>query len=116
MPTVYAGNGGFAGTVTINTANYTKIGSTVWVDAFVTVAVTAVGSGSANIGGLPFTPLHGFSTFKAAHGDLALSNGGYFRLGQKNMVFVADYSTSTVGFAGTGSRTMMVSGFYQTDE
>lgn len=115
-PTVSASGGGFSGTVTINSANYTKIGSTVWVDAYLVVDVTAVGSGDATIGGLPFTVAGGFVLFKAAHGSLVASNGGYFQNSQKSMVFVDDYSTNGEPIAGTGNKVIMVSGHYHTDD
>ena len=116
VPTLLSSQGGFSGTVTINSANYTKIGSTVWVDAYLVVDVTAVGSGDATIGGLPFTVAGGFVPFKAAHGSLVVSNGGYFQKGQKSMVFVEDYSTNGEPIAGTGRNVIMVAGHYHTDE
>ena len=114
-PTLFSEGGGFAGTVTINSANYTKIGSTVWVSAFIGVNVTAAGTGSAFIEGLPFT-VSGNVSFKAAHGNLAFSNGGYFSSGERRMRFDEDYKTNGVPFAGTGYREMMISGHYHTDE
>ena len=115
-PVVSASGGGFTGTVNINSANYTKIGSTVWVDAYLTVDVTAVGSGSAQIGGLPFTS-EDYAAFKAVHGNLVLSNGGYFVGGTKLMVFIEDYTNAGEPIAGTGTaKRMIISGHYKTDE
>ena len=112
-PTVSSSGGGFAGTVTINNANYTKIGSTVWVDASLLVDVTNVGSGIANIGGLPFTVSENVP-FKAVHGNLVLSNGGFFE--DNKMVFIEDYTNAGKAIAGTGDRRMMISGHYKTNE
>ena len=115
-PTVSAVNGGFAGTVGIYSANYTRIGPAVWVDAYIEVNVTALGSGGARIGGLPFT-VASVAPFKAAHGDLVQSNGGYFQgAGATDMRFTTDKSISDIGFVVTGTRYMMVSGHYRTDE
>jgi len=86
-PTVFANSGGFAGTVTINWANYTKIGSTVWVSVYMIVNVTDVGSGAATIGNLPFMVM-GYHTFKASYGSLVHSTGGYFESGSDYMYFV----------------------------
>mgnify|MGYP006883070036 CR=1 FL=1 len=115
VPTLYSSGGGFTGTVNINSANYTKIGSTVWVSAYLNVNVTAVGSGDARIGDLPFT-VADFVPFKAAYGNLVLSNGGFFLINTKSMVFVTDHSVVGIGFAGTSDRAIMVSGFYNTNE
>jgi len=114
-PTVFANSGGFAGTVTINWANYTKIGSTVWVDAFIRVNVTNAGSGEAIIGGLPFT-VADHAPFKAVHGNFVLSNGGHFESGKKSMKFIEDYSRSGKNINGTGGFETMISGHYRTDE
>jgi len=116
-PNPYAQGGGFAGTVTIRSANYTKIGSTVWVDAAIKVDVTAVGSGEAQMGGLPFTVSDSFVPFKAVYGNLVLSNGGYFQQNDNHMVFTDDYETIGIAFAGTGlNKQIMVSGHYHTDD
>ena len=115
-PTVSASGGGFAGTVTINNANYTKIGSTVWVTAFISVGVTNIGSGSAFIGGLPFTVSDDFSPFKAVFGSLVGSNGGRFVKNTKEMAFIRDYATGAEPFAGTGTGKIIISGHYHTDE
>ena len=115
-PTVYATHGGFSGTVNVVSANYTKIGSTVWVDAFLDVNVTAVGSGTALIGGLPFRVSAEYSPFKAVHGELVLSNGGYIQKDQTIMRFVKDHTSVGIGFSGTGTKDIMVSGHYNTDE
>ena len=114
-PTVSALNGGFAGTVAIRDANYTKIGSTVWVDAFIIVNVANVGSGAALINGLPFKVIY-YAPFKAVHGDLVLSNGGYFTANQKSMKFLEDHDRAGKPISGTGSKEMMISGHYRTDE
>ena len=115
-PTVSATHGGFSGTVTIHNANYTKIGSTVWVNAFLSVGVTAVGTGGAQIEGLPFTVSGGPVPFKAVHGDLAASNGGYFIDGEEIMYFVQDQVTGPAPISGTGNKSIMISGHYHTDE
>ena len=117
-PTVFAEGGGFAGTVDIKDANYTKIGSTVWVDAFIESNVTAVGNGPAYIGGLPFTVAN-IAPFKAAHGNLVLSNGGYFVGGEsgRTMRFDEDYGKNGMPFAATGNgKQIMISGHYHTNE
>ena len=114
-PVVIAQYGGFAGTVTIRNANYTKIGSTVWVSAYILVNVTNGGSGNARMGGLPFT-VADLSPFKAVHGNLALSNGGYFTAGDKTMNFVKDTDVIGVPINGTGNREIMISGHYHTNE
>ena len=114
-PTVGSSGGGFAGTINNVSANYTKIGSTVWVDAFIVVTVTAVGSGYAQIGGLPFT-VAASAPFKAAAGNLVGSNGGYFEVNNKSMAWITDYSTNGASIVGTGSRQIMVSGHYKTTE
>ena len=116
VPTVSASGGGFAGTVTINNANYTKIGSTVWVSAYLTVDVTNAGSGGATIGGLPFTVSGSFSAFKATHGNLVASNGGRFVINTKEMAFIEDYSISLDPIYSTGIRRIIVSGHYNTDD
>ena len=116
VPTVSASGGGFSGTVTISSANYTKIGSTVWVDAYISANVTAVGSGGAQIEGLPFTVSDGPVPFKANYGNLAASNGGYFIDNAKGMYFVQDQSTNATPISGTGTKSIMVSGHYNTDE
>ena len=115
-PVPFAASGGFAGTVTINSANYTKIGSTVWVDAYFNVDVTNVGSGDARIGVLPFTVSDDFSPFKAAHGNLVSSNGGRFMKNTKEMMFITDYSVTFEPFVGTGLRRIIISGHYHTNE
>ena len=84
----------------------------MWVDAYISVNVSAVGSGDAKIGGLPFTVVGGYTPFKAAHGNLALSNGGYFNVGDTSMTFIYDYSVSGRPIAGTGVKKMMISGHY----
>ena len=115
-PVVSATNGGFAGTVTIRNANYTKIGSTVWVDTYLSVDVTAVGSGAARIEGLPFTVSDDFVPFKAAYGTLVASNGGHFEAQTRYMKFVQDYNNDNAPINGTGARKIMVTGHYHTDE
>ena len=115
-PIVGSTDGGFAGDVTLQSANYTKIGSTVWVDTYLNVDVTAVGTGGAKIGGLPFTVSDSFSTFKAAHGNLVASNGGRFMINTKEMVFIEDYSIALEPIYSTGIRRIIVSGHYHTDE
>ena len=116
VPVPAATNGGFAGTVTINSANYTKIGSTVWVDTYVSIDVTNVGSGHALIRGLPFTVSNDFSPFKAVFGSLVGSNGGRFVKNTKEMAFIRDYATGAEPFAGTGTGKIIISGHYQTNE
>ena len=86
----------------------------MWVDAYISVSVSSVGSGVAKIGGLPFTNQGGYSPFKAVHGTLVLSNGGYSNLGDTSMTFIYDYSTGGCPIAGTGVRKMMISGHYDT--
>ena len=113
-PTVFSSGGGFSGTVSVNHARYRKIGRTVWVDAYISVDVSAVGSLDAKIGGLPFTVTGGYSPFKAVHGNLVLSNGGYFNNGQTSMTFIYDHSIAGRPIAGTGVRKMMISGHYDT--
>ena len=115
-PVVSASGGGFTGTVNINSANYTKIGSTVWVATRLIVDVTAVGNGAAQIGGLPFT-VSNYAPFKAVFGDLVLSNGGYLENNTNYMRFIEDYTLALEPISGTGGgKAIMVSGFYQTNE
>ena len=115
-PTLHASGGGFAGTFTVHGAYYTKIGSTVWVNCFISAQVTAIGSGHAEIRGLPFEVTGASVPFKANYGNLVLSNGGYFEASNKTMRFIQDHLTTPMPFAGIGSRAIMVSGHYRTDE
>jgi hypothetical protein len=111
-PTVSSSGGGFSGTVTVHHARYRKIGRTVWVDAYLSVNVSATGSGDARINSLPFTVAGGYSPFQAVHGTLVESNGGYFANGNTYMIFIANNSIAGKPIAGTGTRKVMISGHY----
>ena len=102
------------GTVVVNNATYTKVGRMVHVQAYITVNVTNVGAGGAQITGLPFTVGTGYASVKFSHGSLILSNGGYFNNGSTRIIAITDHSTSSIGYSGTGAgKALMLSGIYE---
>ena len=102
--------------VNITNADYTKIGNTVFIRAYIGVTLTDVGTGGAEIAGLPFTVKSGtYTPVTFAHGSLIHSNGGFFGSNSTHIVAIGNNSVGTVPFAGTGLRYLMISGQYQTD-
>jgi hypothetical protein len=101
--------------VTVTNANYTKIGNTVFIRAYITVNLTNVGSGGAQIEGLPFTVKAGtYAPALFTHGSLIQSSGGYFASGTNRIVAINTNDSSGISFAGTGTRYLMISGQYET--
>jgi hypothetical protein len=101
--------------VTLGNADYTKIGNTVFIRAYIIVQLTAVGSGGAQIGGLPFAVKSGtYAPAMFTHGSLIHSSGGYFASGTTKIVAIATNDTAGIGFAGTGTRYLMITGQYET--
>jgi len=99
--------------LTIHGATYTKVGRTVHVQAYIVANITNVGSGDAQIGGLPFNVATGYTPAVFKHGDLIESNGGYFNNGSNNIIAINDYTTNGKPYAGTGNRGLMISGTYE---
>jgi hypothetical protein len=100
--------------VTVNSANYTKIGNTVFIRAYIAVSLTNVGSGTAKISGLPFTVKSGtYNPVFFTHGSLIHSSGGYFASGTTIITAIGNNSVGSVPFAGTGQRYLMISGQYE---
>ena len=113
-PTLEASTTNPTGTVVVNSATYTKVGRMVHVQAYITVNVTNVGAGGAQITGLPFTVGTGYASVKFSHGSLILSNGGYFNNGSTRIIAITDHSTSSIGYSGTGAgKALMLSGIYE---
>ena len=98
---------------TVVNATYTKIGRTVHIQAYITVTLTSIGSGGAQITGLPFTVGTGYAPVQFVHGTLILSNGGYFNDGSTKIIAVENNATSSIGYAGTGTKGLMLSGTYE---
>ena len=98
---------------TVVNATYTKIGRTVHIQAYMTVTLTSIGSGGAQITGLPFTVGTGYAPVQFVHGTLILSNGGYFNDGSTKIIAVENNATSSIGYAGTGTKGLMLSGTYE---
>ena len=100
--------------VTVNYASYTKIGNTVFIRAYITVNLTSIGSGGAEIQGLPFTvKASAFSPVFFTHGSLIHSSGGYFVQNTTRIAAIANNDTASIAFAGTGNRYLMISGQYE---
>ena len=99
--------------VTVNNATYTKVGRMVHVQAYITVNLTSIGSGGAQITGLPFTVGTGYAPVLFTHGNLILSSGGYFNNGSTKIIAITNNSTSSIGYAGTGTKLLMISGTYE---
>ena len=102
--------------VTVTNANYTKIGNTVFIRAYISVNLTNVGSGGAEIEGLPFAVKAGtYAPALFTHGSLIQSSGGYFASGTNRIIAINTNDTSGINFAGTGTtRYLMISGQYET--
>ena len=79
-PAFKAGNNSSNATTTVNEAQYTKIGDTVFVRLYITLSAHASGTtgGSAFINGLPFTNVAGHSACSV----------GYFATWVQNQMFV----------------------------
>jgi hypothetical protein len=99
--------------VTVNNATYTKVGRMVHIQAYITVNLTSIGSGGAQITGLPFTVGAGYAPVLFTHGNLILSSGGYFNNGSTKIIAIENNSTSFIGYAGTGTKALMISGTYE---
>ena len=99
--------------VTVNNATYTKVGRMVHIQAYITVNLTSTGSGGAQITGLPFTVGTGYAPVLFTHGNLILSSGGYFNNGSTKIIAITNNSTSSIGYAGTGTKSLMISGTYE---
>ena len=102
--------------VTVTNANYTKIGNTVFIRAYINVNLSNVGSGAAQIEGLPFAVKVGtYAPALFTHGSLIHSSGGYFASGATRIVAIDDNSVAGTPFAGTGTvRYLMITGQYET--
>ena len=102
--------------VNVNSADYTKIGNTVFIRAYISVTLSSVGAGGASIEGLPFTVKSGtYAPAMFTHGTLILSSGGYFGSGTNRITAIGNNSVSSIAYAGTGSiRYLMITGQYET--
>jgi hypothetical protein len=102
--------------VNVNSADYTKIGNTVFIRAYISVTLSSVGAGGASIEGLPFTVKAGtYAPALFTHGTLILSSGGYFGSGTNRITAIGNNSVSSIAYAGTGSiRYLMITGQYET--
>ena len=102
------------------TGHYTKIGRLVYVYWYSGSFTVSNASGTAFIGGLPFTVRsnsgQAYSTFQYLHGDAVDGNttGGYFDHAATTMRFIDAGSTGGSTYVN-GSRYIMISGVYETD-
>lgn len=114
-PTVSTANGDGTYSVTVNSATYTKIGNSVRVSFYVTVAVTVVPTGAVSIGGLPFNAAED-TAFSNALDTLTASTGnGYLLSGSPIMRFTEAGSASWKDMvAGAVTKYVMVSAVYRS--
>ena len=101
------------------TGYYVKIGNMVHVTYYAPViAFTNGGSGTSQIGGLPFTAANGteeYWLFQYLHGDAIVqtTTGGYINKNGNVMTFVVQGSTGGAAWQSSGSRYLMVSASYR---
>lgn len=114
-PTVSTANGDGTYSVTVNSATYTKIGNSVRISFYVTVAVTVVPTGAVSIGGLPFNAAED-TAFSNALDTLTASTGnGYLIAGSPIMRFTQAGSASWKDMvAGAVTKYVMVSAVYRS--
>jgi hypothetical protein len=114
-PTVATDGADGTYTVTVNTATYTKVGNSVRVSFYVTVAVTVVPTGAVSIGGLPFNAAED-TAFSNALDTLTASTGnGYLLAGSPIMRFTEAGSASWKDMvAGAVTKYVMVSAVYRS--
>ena len=101
------------------TGFYVKIGNMVHVTYYSDAIVfTGAGSGTSQIGNLPFTAANGtneYWLFKYIHGTAmnGTTTGGYVNVNGNIMTFVEQNNTGSVAWHSSGSRYLMVSASYK---
>lgn len=102
-----------------DTGNYVKIGDIVHYSYYSgLVAFTSAGSGTAFIGGLPFTAVTSTSEYWLAsfqHGTALAtsSDGGYIVPGTTTQYFIQENNLSGATWIGSGNGYLMVTGTYR---
>jgi len=115
-PVAGSANGDASVTTTVNAATYTKVGNLVNARCYITMSVSSVGTGAAQITGLPFTNNGGYTPFTSTHETFAGSTGqGWVAPTQNYMEFLNANSTTRLPISGTGTKYAMISLTYMTN-
>jgi hypothetical protein len=105
--------------ITNTTGYYVKIGNMVHVTYYSSsIVFTSAGSGTSQIGNLPFTAANGteeYWLFQYLHGDAldGITTGGYVNKNTNRMTFVLQGSTGSLSWHSSGSRYLMISASYK---
>jgi hypothetical protein len=115
-PVARSANGDASVTTTVNSATYTKVGNLVNVRCYIEISVTSVGTGNAQITGLPFTNNGGYTPFTSTHETFAGGTGqGWVQSTSTIMEFLNANSISPLDIIGTGTKYAMISLTYMTN-
>ena len=104
---------GLVGSITVNSADYTKLGNVVTVNCYISYALTTVGTGAVTLTGLPYTALK-YTPFYAKRCSIFDSGGGWVQEGATVFRFFAGNGIAEPTFSATGfTYTAMISATYQ---